>query len=231
MATTPAINAWTNAVKYIKNYGGTQTLNSLDLLAMNAANRRFHLAAPWSWSVGALEEVALEIGTQDYPLVSEPTDFLRLSQVRQFVNGKATMTMDIVGNLPATVYSVGAPTQVTTYDTGTLTYRVWPKPSGFLVGKEPVLMGDYKRKTTEITSGNKSTADILLFPDEYYHVYELLVLHYAMLYANDMRAGTVTLDGMGRTEATGIIGQALSEINKLRQVELLSKTPEGGPVA
>lgn len=232
MATTPAIDAWTNAVKYIKNYGGTQTLDSLDLRAMNAANRQFHLAAPWSWSVGALEEVTLANGTQDYALVSGPTDYLRLSQVRQFVNGKFTGTMAVAGNLPATTVSVSAPTQVSMFDNGgTYTYRVWPKPAGMLLGKEITLIGDYKKTTTAITSGNKSTADILLFPDEYYYIYELLVLHYAMLYANDNRAGTVSIDVRGRSEASGIIGHAMNEINILRQQEPLSRTPEGGPVA
>lgn len=232
MAVTPAIDAWTNAVKYIKNYGGSATLNSLDLRVMNSANQMFHLASPWSWSVGGLEEVTLANGTQDYALATSPADFLRLSQVRQFVNGRYTGTMSIAGNLPETIYATSNPTQVSMYlDGSTLTYRVWPKPTGFLSGKEIVLIGDYKKETTLITSGNKSTASILLFPDDYYYVYELLVLYYAYLYANDMRAGTTTVDAMGRPSYTGILALAMAEINILRQRELLSLTPEGGPVA
>lgn len=232
MAVTPAIDAWTNAVKYIKNYGGTQTLNSLDLRAMNSANQMFHLAAPWSWTVGGLEEVTLANGTQDYALVTSPADFLRLSQVRRFENGKYTGSMSIVGNLPVTTSSLSAPTQVTMFLAGSdLTYRVWPKPTGMLTGKEIVLIGDYKKETTLITSGNKSTASILLFPDDYYYVYELLVLYYAYLYANDMRAGTTTVDSQGRAQYTGILALAMDGINNIRQREHLSLNPEGGPVA
>jgi hypothetical protein len=225
MATTPALTAWTNAGLYDKGYTGGVAANSLDLRIMNAANRRFHLAAPWSWTLGALTATTLVNGTQDYTIASPPSDFLRLQQVRRYDNARFNSNLEVAAALPATT-AVGDPSLVTTFDDGALKYRVWPKPTAL---NASIILGEYKKTTTEITSGNKSTADILLFPDEYYYVYELLVLHYVLKYGNDQRAGTAQFDTSGKIIFTGVLGEAMSAIQELRAQETMSKNADGNP--
>ena len=222
MAVTTAKTAWDNAVRYVKNYGANADHR---FLAMNAANQRFHLAAPWRWSLGSLSETNLADNTQDYTIASPPSDYLYLHQVRKWAGGQWQTPLQVVATLPTTTNVLASPTQVTVFNDGALKYRVYPKPTG--QGTNPtVLIGDYKRSTTLITSGNESTASILLFPDDYYYVYELFVFHYALMHAHDNRAGTAQIGPSG-VAYTGVLAEAIAALAEIQQREMQSYNSEG----
>lgn len=222
MATTTAKTAWDNALRYAKNYGPNADHR---FLAMNAANQRFHLAAPWRWSLGSLSETNLADNTQDYTITSPPTDYLFLHQVQKWSGGQMLTPMQVVGTLPATTNVAASPTRVTVFNDGALKYRVWPKPTG--QGTNPsVLIGEYKRSTTLITSGNESTASILLFPDDYYYIYELFVLHYVLKYSHDQRAGMAQIGPSG-VAYTGVLAEAIAAVAEIQQREMQSYTSDG----
>lgn len=223
MATKAAQDAWASALLYIKSFrpGATADASVLELQVLNAANRFFHLHAPWSWTLGELAEVTLANGTQDYAIGSPPSDYLAPHRVAVLTQGRHKSDLDVVAKLPPSSASfTGDPKKVAIWDNaGALTYRVWPEPTGMTSGSEHVLRGQYKLTTTEITAGNKGTADVLLFPDDYYHVYEALVLYFALFFANDTRAGSTQIATNGSRQHSGIMGLAMSALADVRTLE------------
>lgn len=230
MALKPAQDAWTSAKAYVKDLVGANG-TTVELQALNSANRFFHLAHPWSWTLGALSAVNLVNGTQDYTIATPPTDFLRPHQVKNYTGAESCTDLEIVGYLPASVTVLGNPTKVSVFDpgSGAYKYRLWAVPTGMLAGVEHHLVGEYKRTTTTITSGNKATASILSFPDDYYYVYEALVLYYALLYANDVRAGVTQIASNGSRQSSGQLGFCLAAIQDLKTTELPSLNTMGTP--
>lgn len=230
MGTKPAADAWTSSREYVKGLIGSAE-ETIKLQALNSANRFFHLSHPWEWSLGTLSEVTLENGEQDYTITSPPTDYLRLHQVRRLSQDRWVGNLEIVGKLPATVRVDGDPRKVAVFDpgAGAYKYRLWPRPAGMTSGVPHYLIGEYKKALTLITAGNVSTASILPFPNDYYHVYEGLVLYYALLFANDVRAGTMQVASNGSRQATGQLGFCVAAIQDLQRAEAPSQDSLGVP--
>ena len=171
-------------------------------------------AAPWSWTIGTMSTVALAAGTTDYAVSSPPTDLLYLVKAN-ISDSSLTNEIRIVAALPATITQIGVPSQVA-YLTASSAVRISPKPPATYSQTLTML---YKKQPTKITSSNYATAGSLIFPDCYFPVYQAGVLWQSYLYADDSRAGGVTVDGEGKRQYTQQLGTFQGMLAEMRQDE------------
>jgi len=184
------------AMDYAKRFVGDMPVDDSEvkLRILNDASDMVHEAANWRWTVAFLSSQALTFGTIDYDF-TDPTDLLYLVKGR-LVNGNVSPAIEedltVTHNLSNDTSIDGQPTQIAIVDADT--YRIQPVPQG-TSGEEPTILTWYKLQNTDITTGNVSTASTLLFPDEWFWVYQQVVLLFAMTFTNDFRTGTVTVNG------------------------------------
>lgn len=173
-------------------------------------------AAPWRWTLGTTSTVSLVAATTDYS-VTPPADFLYLNKAN-VSDGSQTNELKIVAALPATITQVGVPCQVA-YLQDSSTVRISPKPP---TSYAQTLTMIYKKQPVKITSSNYASAGALIFPDCYFPVFQAGVLWQSYLYADDQRAGSVTVDGEGKRQYTQQMGTFQAMIAEMRQAEKLT---------
>jgi len=206
----------TNALNFAKRMIGDAPLDdtNLQLRVLNAAANLIHMAAPWRWSVGELDSNSIANGTIDYDFV-DPTDvFYLLGGELNHADGKKD-TLQAVSYLPNNTVIAGTPQQVMLVDADT--YRVYPSPSGF-AATFPVIRVFYKKKNTVITAGNVGTATTLLFPDEWFFVFEQACLMFAYQFINDPRGGSAQFAG-GQSAFSGQWGVTMSLLQYMIEKE------------
>lgn len=212
-----------DALSFAKEMVKYQPFDRADLnpQALDMAAKMFWMYAPWRWTIGTLAPIAITGGV-DYA-VTPPADFLYLQQA-WIADGDKTITLDILPSLPEDPHIKGVPRMVSFVpDTPDSFVRLYPEP---LPSSTKYLQLHYKKAHTEINGANVATAGALGFPDEWFPVFQELVLYYAYLYADDDRAGSVTLLPNRQSQYTGQLGKALAlmEDMKLRE-DLLFDLP------
>ena len=230
MAATSPSTALTFAKRFVK---GTPVDHAdVEVRILDDAAKMFHAVGLWSWALTAADVFTLDNSNQDYVLklaASDLTDFSKLAYVVR-TDGTADSKMDLVAALPINTALKGQPSKISSFVSGAETkVRVFPFPA-YGTGTADSLLVLYKTVPTNVTSSNKDNADVLDFPEEYYYIYDALVLYFAYLYIGDQRAGNAIVDGKGSQQYTGQLGTAMQYIAELRQREAPLLDNLAGPV-
>lgn len=208
------------ATRYLQNMDLDRILPRI----LDDVHRHFWMAAPWRWTLGSFPSLTLLGNTQDYtPTV--PSDFLYLEDAR-LVDGKNTRHLHIAAYLPsANSYIVGQPSQIAVQvTTGSTTgARVLPVPGALASGAPGAqILSVYKKVAPKIGRDNMTTPGVMLLPDEYFWVYQEGVLWRAMAWAQDPRAGEVSVQG-DKTAYTGQRAVFEDGLQWVQQIEKLNR--------
>jgi hypothetical protein len=207
-STETALNAYTNADKICRKMVEQDDEAFVQVSICNNAARWFWMADAWRWSIGVLNNISLAANTQDYPYGSSlPTDYL-YTHSAYHSDGQQFRDVKVTPDLPATSVIVGAPQMVTRL-TGQNSFRIWPRTPTQLSSAQS-LVQFYKKMAPAVTAGNINTTGALVFDDEWFPVYQEIVIWYMMRYCYDDRAGTVQYKDGERT----VVGQ-LGLIDKM----------------
>jgi hypothetical protein len=204
------------ALAYCKRFIGNLPVDdsAMKYRILNAAHNRLWMAAPWSWTVGAIPVVTLANDTQDYTLSPAISDFQGLIQIKLKVE-EEQHDLAVVAQLPSTTDIKGKPSQVA-YVAGAL--RVMPVPTGY--STVPKVYGWYKKTVTPIAAGNEGSGFAATFglPDEWFWVFEELVMLKAMAFAHSPKLGSVTTNN-GQIQHSGQYGVVEAAIAEMRRAE------------
>lgn len=218
------------ALAYAKQFIKSMPLERVFLdIAQNAYNYMW-FAAPWRWTVGTGMDFPLVAGQYEYIFSggsAPPADYLYLTEAKLITdaNSQQLLPLEIVSYLPATSNLGTNPTKIAELPgaiPGTsVTYRVYPVKQT-LQGTNTVVCS-YKRKP-RLWDPKTIFTTAVEFPDEWFYVFQELVLYYAYKFANDDRTGGATVDpDEGKIVFNGQRGLAETEI-------LLMKSREKIPV-
>lgn len=145
-----------------------------------AASDMIWAAAPWRWTIAALNAIPLQPGVSSYG-VTFPADFDYIHEA-YISDGKTWESLRPVPALIVPDFS-GKPMRVAAV----------PAQGKIMVAPVPAVAGwtlfVYYKKVPPVVQGN--VAGELQMPDCWAWVYETVVLYYAYLYADDVRAGGV----------------------------------------
>lgn len=140
-------------------------------------------AAPWRWTIGRIGPIVTTASVSEYLVENMPEDFAYLVDA-YLTDGKTTWRqlrpVPIIG---ATEHQ-GEPVKIA-YEDGSLIIAPAPSVSGWRLYA-------YYKKTPPVTAG--WVPGELKMPDYWVWVYELALLTYAYLYADDVRAGSVQVN-------------------------------------
>jgi hypothetical protein len=197
-----------NALDYAKRFVGRVPLDDTEikLRMLDDAHKKLWMAAPWRWTVATGEIVSLVNDTQDYNLTAL-TDFLYISQA-SYTNGQEKNDLVVASVLPAvTTQLKGRPSQVSFVDGSPQKLRFLPVPSGYAAGAAPKVLWVYKKQAVDIASGNVSSDYNTTFgiPDEWFWVYQEIVLLKAYQFTNSPKTGGVTVAN-GAVQYSGQFG-------------------------
>jgi len=211
-----------NAMAYAKRFLGEMPLDdaAIELRILNAAANRIHVTAPWRWSLSTFPDTTMIKDTDDYA-ISDPGDVLYPVMGQLFYPDGKIKDIPATASLPANDSIKGEPSRWSL--TSATNIRVWPTPSDYGAGKFPILVSFYKIRNTVIASGNKATATTLLFPDEWFWVYEEWVLYYGFKFSRDPQTGAARVTNQGSIETSGQLAVAQAALQEmiLREKPLL----------
>ena len=208
-----------DAIDYAKRMVGRLPIDDASLLyrVLNDAHSRLWMAAPWRWTVAHVDPITMVDNQTDYNLTSI-SDLHSLVKVT-VENGETPFDLKIVGSLPANVTSESSqPSQAAIVEGSPKKLRIAPVP---VVGASaPKLVPLYKKTLTEIVSGNASTEFLTLTgtPNEWFWVFQELVLLKAYQFTNNPRAGNVQVAN-GQVVYNGQHGVAAAAIEEMKRVE------------
>lgn len=176
-----------DAFAYAKYYTKGVPLENVEGEILNDASSLFWNSGPWSWTLGAITTAT--VGNVQEVTVTAPADFLRLQRV-WLERTPGSSDLKVVSYIPVTtqegvpkyaMYVSGSPTKIR--------FDVKYPPS---TETAPNLRMIYK-KTAPLLTTPWSTAGSLLFDDSYFYIYRECVLFAAYKFADDPRAGSVTV--------------------------------------
>lgn len=211
------------AIAYAKRFVGNMPIDdsTIKLRLLDDAHKKLWMAAPWSWTVAALEVVQLNNDTQDYDLVGAYADFFGLLHVTMVSAGEQTPNdLAISAALPVTTILTGRPTKVQ-YVSGTPNkLRFLPVPTGYSTlptSQTPKVVSIYKKVAAEIDSSAAAAEySVLGIPDEWFWVYQEIVLLKAFQFTHDPRAGSVTVapNGIQFTGQYAVVEAGIAEMRR-----------------
>jgi hypothetical protein len=160
------------------------------------AMARMWMAAPFSWTIGAGVSFNLVEGVGLYTAVTYPTDWGYALKADYVVGDSLTQTRDltIVGRIEDDDGQEGQPSKI--YYSGPQglesTVRISPIPQAF--DGTPRVTSLYKR-TCPVYTGAAIHNTVIPFPDDWFYVFEDIVLYEAYKFADDSRAGEAVIAG------------------------------------
>lgn len=200
-------------------------IERVQIRVLNDVCSMLWLAAPWRWTVGALEDIELESAEQDYS-ITMPSDFLYL---------QSSYISDNAGNIPRILNiepyivpagKVGTPTRIALISTEeeddviTGNFRIAPVPGNIPTGW--TVNSLYKKTAPVLKNSNINNAGLLVFDDEWFYVFVSGVLYYAYLFGDDQRAGGAQIDpSSGKVTFSGQRGVFEANILQMKQREKL----------
>lgn len=217
-----------DAINYAKRWIGNLPVDdtALKLRLLNDASNMVHMWALWDWSVGQFDQLAVVNDQQDYT-ISDPGDVLYpvRGEIRS-ADDQEIIELTPVASIAVDTNIKGAlPNRFSIPNATTL--RLAPCPASFSGTNE--ILSWYKKKNTVITSGNTATPATLLFDDEWFWVFQDVVLAKAMAWSHDPRAGQFQIGEKG-VAANGQWGAAISGLTFMAQREKLLVQPIGEPL-
>lgn len=213
-----------DAIAYAKRFIGNLTVDdsTIKLRLLDDSHRKLWMAAPWSWTLGALEVVSLTNDAQDVSLSGAYTDLLGLVDVVMFGQGgkETPIPLAPAANLPVTTAIKGQPSKVQYISGSPNKLRLLPIPTGYSSAPTlqiPKITGTYKKKATAID--NTTTADeysTLGIPDDWFWVYQEIVLLKAFQFTHDPRLGSAQVgpNGIVYTGQYAIVEAGIAEMRR-----------------
>lgn len=190
---------------------------------LDDTNKLLWMAAPWRWTLGVLDAVTVPANpTGDLAIGTLPADFLYgyKAWITSTSNAGTPRPLEVVGGLSDDVSVRGVPTQLQIIGDagGAGTARLYPYPTGMPTGSQLFII--YKKTAPIITKANMGTGGVLVMPDEYSPVYNMGLMYYGYLYADDQRAGAAQMQDQ-RITTSGAWGMFQSMIQGMRVSEKL----------
>jgi hypothetical protein len=219
------------ALDYAKRFIGNIPVDdsAMNVRILDSAHKRLWMRAPWRWTVGMLEPAAMVNGQQEINLVATAADLSYLLHAR-VVNTDNPHDLQVVSHIPENYGLIsGRPSQIAFVSGTPQKLRLSPSPSGYTT--LPTIFSAYKRTATELTSGNigSSYSTLAGVPDDWFWVYEEMVLLRALQFVNSPRAGSVTVNG-NQAQYTGQMGVVEAAIQEMLAHEKKFFDSLGGPV-
>lgn len=191
-----------DALAYAQRFIGGLPLDdaAIKLRLLDDAHKQLWNADNWNWTIGTLETVSLVNNTQDVSLLTPPSDFLNLLHCTMIMSNGEKTDLKVSANLPSTLIVKGSPTQVQAITNGAQPQqlRFFPVPSGY--SDPPKVLSVYKKVSGQVngsTETNSYNATPFFVPDEWFHVYQEIVLLKAFEFAGDPRLGSIQVGPQG----------------------------------
>jgi len=206
-----------DALNYAKRFVGNMPLDdaTIKYRLLDDASKQLWMHANWSWTIGNLEVVTWVNDTQDHQLSAPPADFYQLVEVYAWL-GAEKIPLLVTHTLPANATDKGTPVKVSYYVSGETEYlRFQPKPYGYTTG--PKVYSVYKKTHTDVAVGNWDSEGAAGCPDEWFWVYQEIVLGKAFAFTHDPRLGQIQAGPQGAvyTGQLGVIAAALAEMRRV----------------
>ena len=210
-----------DAYLYAQKYLSGQDLDRFIPRILDDVHRMFWMYAPWRWTLGLFPSFNLTASTQDYS-VTIPADFLFLQDAR-IVDGKNTVRLHCGALFPPGLVA-GQISQIAVQTVNnSQVVRITPPPGQFPVGAPPQsVLALYKKTAPLITATTAKQAGFMGIPDEFFWVYQEGVLWRAMAWAQDPRAGGVTVAG-DNVQYTGQLASFQAAMQQVADTEKLNK--------
>jgi hypothetical protein len=218
-ATARPIDAITYAKQFVKN----MPVNVSQLRLLQDVSNEMWMAAPWRWTLGTIAAATVAADTGDITVSGAPADLLHLVKVWVTDGGESSFYLDIESSLPASTTVKGTPSKVA-WVTATGKYRIAPVYGSLKTGKTVEIYGWYKKTAPVLTQASINSAGTLLMDDEWFWVFQEGVLAKAYQFADDQRAGNVTV-AEGRVQYTGQYARYQAGIDTMRASEPLLLVP------
>lgn len=193
-STKKPYEAFDYAKRYIKNMPLEQVRTDI----INRVVNYMWMYAPWRWTIGSTPTITVTANTQDYT-INYPSDWLYAIRATLVDNSSVERPLEILPALETDVGYDGNPNYIAY--TGTAgqvggPVRISPKPAQ--VTGTPLVIGLYKKTNTAFTNQTIFTGT-LPFDDLWFWVFEEGILWQSYLFADDRRAGDVTMDAGNNT--------------------------------
>jgi hypothetical protein len=205
-----------DAMAFAKRFIGRMPVDDAEikLRILDDAHRKLWTAAPWRWTIGSLDTVQLVNDQQDYVITPAP-DVQHV--VRSTVHdGQNAYELAIESSIAASTVLKGRPDRVAMAGTNTL--RFLPVPKGYTTG--PTVISLYKKHAVAIDGTNVGNVySTLGIPDDWFWVYQEIVLLRALQFANSPRVGSVAVAANGMVQYSGQYAAVEAAINEMRQKE------------
>ena len=212
-----------DAFEYAERFISGQDLDRFLPRILDDVHRILWMYAPWRWTLDLFPQFSLVSNTQDYT-VTLPSDFLFLQEAK-IADGKNIIHLHCGATFPATVNLIsGAPSQISIQTVGSNSVaRIFPCPGQFPVGATAQkLIAIYKKNAPKVDRETAQEAGYILLPDEYFWVYLEGVLWRAMKWAQDPRAGSVTVQD-DKIVYTGQLAEFQAAMLQMADMEKLNK--------
>lgn len=195
-------------------------ITSIDAQCCDAVSSLMYIEAFWRWTIQniAATSIPLVDGTQDYSVPANIYRMFRARIVRTDTTPDQYHEIDVVEYLPPDLVTIGPfALQAMSHDEALGKFRL--NQAAAISGSETYeLQGDYQINPTKIVDSNLSST--LWFPDQYFMPVFVEGLKWkAYEYADDARAGNVTIDKFGRRQATGQAGKFYFALDVMKQAE------------
>lgn len=223
-ATYAPILAFNYCLQLIKS----MPLQTIQLQILQDAADTLWMAAPWRWTIGTIGPIAL-VNNQSFVAETFPADFLRLEKATITGNVTSSPLLVVVANVPTPTLTQMPRTVAADVTNNKLTFE-----TNFVQAANEAykLRALYKKTDTKFDSATIQTGNLGM-DDEWFWVYNEMVLYYAYKYADDQRAGQVqvqmALDGVGASKVqynyTGQLGVAHAAIEQMRLSEPMILVP------
>ena len=213
-----ATKAPVEAFAYVKQFLKSMPLEQIGPELLDEVNKMMWMAAPWRWTLGSLTATSLVSNQQDYTITA-PADFLFL--YGGFISDGANVYRQLLvePTLPADVKVVGNVSRLAYM--GSNTFRTFPKPGTLPTSPTQQFILRYKKTAPTITNQTQYDAGELVLDDEWFWVYSAGVLWKAYQWADDQRAGSVTVASNGSVQYTGQLGSFRDGLRMMAEREKL----------
>lgn len=210
-----------NLIPFVRNRPFTTTQKATIL---NLAQDHFNSLALWRWLAFSETEITLD-GSQEYTF-TPASSILRVALIYLTTANGRFVVLPPTGIVPDTDRSENIPSTFSYRpSSGDAIVRLWPKPPSTFTAKMVPLS---KLAHTRITTGNLSTASILLHPDSLDHVFSLFVLHYLYMFSQVGQISEV-VHSQGPPTTRGVLAQALAAVDAIRPSDAILYDSAGQP--
>jgi hypothetical protein len=214
------------AMEYAKRFIGRMPVDDTEikLRILDDSHRKLWTAAPWRWTVASLDQVQFVNDQQDYAVT--PVSDLQCLLRATVHDGQNAYELAVEPTIATTAVLKGRPDRVAI--TGS-TLRFLPTPKGYTTG--PTVISLYKKIATALAAGNVANQySALGIPDDWFWVYQEIVLLRALQFANSPRVGNVSVASNGTVQYSGQYAAVEAAINEMRTKEPMYLTVTGEKV-